>query len=71
MSRSLENSALLKEIAKIYGDKKAVRGELEQIVLHHSVMVAYLADISKSLAIIADKINGEEEGSSEADGRGV
>lgn len=71
MSRSSENIGLIKDIQNIYGDKKAVRGELEQIVLHYSVMVAYLADISKSLAIISDKISVQEEQASENDGRGV
>ena len=59
MTRLEENRRLTDEINKIKKNKSGVRYE-EMVTFHLATMVTVLADISKSLAIIADKAERSE-----------
>lgn len=53
-TRLEENDMFMNELTKMVEDKQG--GTYEEIVLFHlSTIAAFLGDISKSLAIIADK----------------
>ena len=54
MTRIEENGRLIDGMNKIVKNKSGVRYE-EMVTFHLATMVTVLADISKSLAIIADK----------------
>ena len=60
MTRLEENGKLIDRMNKIVKNTTGVRYE-EMITFHLCTIATVLADISKSLAIIADKANGGEK----------
>lgn len=59
MSRFEECIETLRSVGKVHDDNQS--GTYDQILmLHMSTIVVMLADIAKSLAIIADKAESEE-----------
>lgn len=59
MTRLEENDMCMNELTKMVENKQS--GTYEEMMLFHLVTIAaMLGDISKSLAILADKVESEE-----------
>ena len=59
MNRTEENRELIKTIHDV--QKENIGGGLLERVIHEMIVqTAYIADISQSLALIADNLNGGE-----------
>lgn len=60
MTRLEQNKMVIEQIAEEV-DRQPIGAYNEMVMLHLSAIVATLADISRSLAILANKVESEEK----------